>query len=57
MHKRYSEERETIMDDDRCGRPMSKSKASDFKLVKNRLNVDEHIRGVVGKFLACLLSQ
>ena len=24
-HKRYSEGRETIMDDERCGRPVSKS--------------------------------
>ena len=39
-HKRYSEGRETIMDDDRCGRPVSKSKTSDVKLVKDRLHVD-----------------
>ena len=30
-HKRYSEGRETIMDDDRCGRTASKSKTSDVK--------------------------
>ena len=30
-HKRYSEGRETIMDDDRCGRPVSKSETSDVK--------------------------
>ena len=29
-HKQYSEGQETIMDDDRCGRPVSKSKTSDF---------------------------
>ena len=42
-HKLYSEGRETIMDDDRCCRPVSKSKASDFKLVKHRLDVDRRI--------------
>ena len=30
-HKRYSEGREMLMDDDRCGRPVSKSKTSDVK--------------------------
>ena len=30
-HKRYSEGRETVMDDERCGRPVSKSKTSDVK--------------------------
>ena len=30
-HKRYSEGRETIMDVDRCGLPVSKSKTSDVK--------------------------
>ena len=39
-HKRYSEGRETIMADDRCGLPVSKSKTSDIKLVKDRLDVD-----------------
>ena len=28
------------MDDDRCGSPVSKSKTSDVKLVKDRLDVD-----------------
>ena len=28
------------MDDDRCSRPMSKSKTSDVTLVKERLDVD-----------------
>ena len=31
------------MDDDRCGRPVSKSKTSDVKLVKDRLDVDQFI--------------
>ena len=39
-HKGYSEGQETIMDDDRCGRPVSISKTSDVKLVKDRLDVD-----------------
>ena len=39
-HKRYSEGRETIMDD-RCSHPVSKSKTSDVKLVKDRLDVDQ----------------
>ena len=30
-HNQYSGGRETIMDDDRCGRPVSKSKTSDVK--------------------------
>ena len=37
------EGRETIMDDDRCGRPVSKSKTSDIKLVKHCLNVDRRV--------------
>ena len=31
------------MDDDRCGRPVSKSKTSDIELVKHRLDVDRHL--------------
>ena len=31
------------MDDDRCSRPVSKSKTSDVKLVKDRLGVDGHV--------------
>ena len=31
------------MDDDRCGRPVSKSKTSDVKLVRDRLDVDGRI--------------
>ena len=42
-HKRYSEGQETIMDNDRCGRPVSKSKTSDVKLAKDRLDVDQCI--------------
>ena len=42
-HKRCSEGREKIMDDDRCGRPVSKSKTSDIKLVKHRLDVDRRV--------------
>ena len=29
-----------VMDVDRCGRPVSKSKTSDFKLVKDHLDVN-----------------
>ena len=39
-HKRYSVGRETIMDDDRCGHPVSKSKTSDINLVKDLLDVN-----------------
>ena len=42
-HKWYNEGRETIMDDDRCGRPVSKSKTSEVKLVKDRLDVDRPV--------------
>ena len=42
-HKRYSEGWEMIMDDDRCGRPVSKSKTSDLTLVKERLDVDRPV--------------
>ena len=42
-HKRYSEGRETITDDDRCDRPVSKSKTCDVKLVKDRLDVDRRL--------------
>ena len=42
-HKPYSEGQETIMDDDRCGRPVSKSKTSDFTLVEDRLDVDRRV--------------
>ena len=31
------------MDDDRCGRPVSKSKTSDVKSVKHRLDVDRRV--------------
>ena len=31
------------MDDDRCRSPVSKSKTSDVKLVKDRLDVDRHV--------------
>ena len=31
------------MDDDRCGRPVSKSKTSDVKLVKDRLDMDQRV--------------
>ena len=31
------------MDDDRCGRPVSKSKTSDVKFVKHRLDVDRRV--------------
>ena len=42
-HKRYSDGRETIMDDDRCGRPASKSNKSDVTLVKERLDIDRRV--------------
>ena len=42
-HKLCSEGRETIMDDGRCGCSVSKSKTSDIKLVKHRLDVDRRI--------------
>ena len=42
-HKRYSEGREMIMDDDRCSSPVSKSKTSDVKLVKDHLDEDRRI--------------
>ena len=42
-HKRYSEGQETIIDDDRCGHPESKSKTSDVKLGKIHLDVDRCI--------------
>ena len=35
-----------------AARTMSKSKASDFKLVKGRFNVNGHVRGAFGKLLA-----
>ena len=31
------------MDDDRCSRPVSNSKTSDVKLVKDRLDVDQRV--------------
>ena len=31
------------MDDDRCGRPVSKSKTSDIKMVKHCLNADRRV--------------
>ena len=31
------------MDDDRCGRPVSKSKTSDVKLVKDCLDVERRV--------------
>ena len=31
------------MDDDRCGHPVSKSKTSDVKFVKHRLDVDRRV--------------
>ena len=42
-HKRYTEVWETIMDDDRCGRPVSRSVTSDVKSVKDRLDVDRRV--------------
>ena len=32
-----------MMDDDRCGHPVSKSKTSDVTLVKKRLDVDRRV--------------
>ena len=42
-HKWYIEGQETIMDNDRCGRLVSKSKTSNVKLVKDRLDVDRRV--------------
>ena len=42
-HKWCSEGRETITDDDRCGRPVSKSKTCDVKFLKDRLDVDRRL--------------
>lgn len=42
-HKRYSEGRDTIMDDDRSGRPVSRRRESDVELVKCVLNEDRRL--------------
>lgn len=42
-HKRYSDGRESIRDDDRCGRPTSKTRKSDVNLVKELVDVDRRI--------------
>ena len=42
-HKRFSEGRETIMEDDRCSRLVSKSKTSDVKLAKDLLDVEGRV--------------